>query len=457
MVPFLMPGKLKTGKLRKCVRECAMASLQRAGTPAATALVVASMIGTGVFTSLGFQLIDFSSAPVILALWAIGGVIALCGAVSYAELAGTLHKSGGEYVYLGTIYHPSLGFMAGLLSAIVGFAAPTALTAIAIGRYMHSSFANLPAGGIAAIMIVLATLAHAISGKTSARVQVIATALKLLLILGFLAAAMTMPSSGDIRWQVESSDPASLLAPAFSISLLYVFYSYSGWNAAVYGLEEWHEPARTVRRALVIGTLSVLALYLALNAAFLRAAPMEELRGVVEVGHVAALHLFGKQTAGLISCLLALGLFASLSALLWAGPRVLGAMGRDLPALSFFAARGHVPKRALIFQALLALLLVTLDMSDVVDFEMLLAYTQTGLTLSTLLTVAGVLVLRIKRPELPRHVKVPWYPLPPLIFLLITGWVTLRALQAKPGPVLAGFYTAVICALLWFPLHRRKP
>lgn len=434
-----------------------MEDTHRAGTPAATALVVASMIGTGVFTSLGFQLIDFSSGPVILALWAIGGLIALCGAVSYAELAGTLHRSGGEYVFLGTIYHPSLGFMAGLLSAIVGFTAPTALCAIAIGRYVHSSYPAIPASAVAAILILIATAAHAINSKTSARVQVIATALKLALIAAFLIAALLLPSHGDIRWAPVSNDLSALLQPAFAISLLYVFYSYSGWNAAVYGLEEWHEPARTVKRALVIGTFGVAVLYLALNAAFLRAAPMGELRGVVEVGHVAAVNLFGTQTAGLISCLLGLGLFASLSALLWAGPRVLGAMGRDLTALAFFAPRNGVPIRALMFQGGFALTLVALDACKVVDFEMLLAYTQTGLTLSTLLTVAGVIVLRGKRPDLPRSVSVPWYPLPPLIFLGITGFVMMRAYQAKPGPVLAGIVTAAVCALLWFPIHRRKP
>jgi APA family basic amino acid/polyamine antiporter len=427
-----------------------VSEIKRAGTAAATALVVASMVGTGVFTSLGFQLVDLNSAPQILFLWALGGVIALCGALCYAEVAAALPRSGGEYHFLGTLYHPSLGFMAGMLSATAGFAAPTAITALAFGEYLHETIPALPVKAAAVAVVLAGSAAHAVGTRTSARVQVAATLLKLALIAVFIVAAWLLPGKGDIRWTPDpAADLKTILQPAFAVALLFVFYAYTGWNAAVYGLEEWHRPERTVRRALVGGTLIVSVLYLGLNASFLHAAPVAELRGVVQVGHVASVSLFGDATARAVSGFFALGLFASVSALLWAGPRVLGAMGRDLPALRWFAPRREVPHAALIFQAGLALLLIFAG-----TFRELITLTQIGLTLSTSLVVGGCLVLRHRRPELPRPVHVPLYPLPPLIFLAMSGFVILRSAVAEPGPTLTGLAIATGFFALWFPLQR---
>lgn len=404
------------------------------------------MIGTGVFTSLGFQLHKLTSAPQILLLWLLGGLISLCGALCYAAIAKALPRSGGEHHFLGQLYHPSLGFMAGLLSAISGFAAPTALTALAFGSYLHEALPAIPPRIAAAAVILLGTAAHSLSTRSSARIQVGATALKLLLIVAFLIAAMLLPGKGDIRWTVEpSTDLMGVLQPAFAISLLYVLYSYSGWNAAIYGLEEWERPERTVRRSLITGTLIVTVLYLALNAAFLHAAPVESLRGVIQIGHVAAASLFGETAARPVSGLFALGLFASVSALLWAGPRVLAAMGRSTPALAFFAPAKGVPRLALATQSLLALILVTLG-----EFQSLLTYTQIGLTLSTMLTVAGIFLLRKKTSSpLPRQLIFP-----ATIFLLMTSFIVVRSIIAEPLPTLAGLATVIALILLWFPLHR---
>lgn len=423
----------------------------KAGSAAATSLVVASMIGTGVFTSLGFQLLDYQVAPPILMLWIIGGLTALCGALSYAELASLLPKSGGEYHYLSEIYHPSFGFMSGLLSAVVGFAAPTALSALAIGSYVHGSFPDIPAQAVAVVVIVLGAGAHSFSTSTSARVQTASTALKLLLILAFLIAAAVLPGKGDIEWsQPVSQTQRAMLEPTFAAALLYVFYAYSGWNAAVYGLEEWDRPEKTVRRALVIGTLIVMLLYVALNAAFLHAAPKAELTGVLEVGHVAAVSLFGSSVARWVSMLLAIGLFASVSALLWAGPRVLGAMGRDLPGLRWFAPTAGVPTRALKFQAGLALVLVAVG-----NFDQLLTYTQVGLTLATSLSVFGIFILRRRVPYRLLKSTIPLYPLPPILFLCMTALVVVVSLIHQPWPAISGVVTAVVCALLWIPFNKR--
>jgi len=424
-----------------------MPEKRHAGASAATALVVANMVGTGVFISLGYQLVDFHAAPPILLLWVIGGLIALCGAYSYAELAAALPRSGGEYHFLGTLYHPSLGFMAGLLSAVVGFAAPTAVTALALGGYLQRSFPGVPADATAVAVILLGAVSHALSARTSARVQVAATALKLALIGAFLVAALVLPGHGDIRWRPEPADLGEVFRPAFAGALLFVFYAYSGWNAAVYGLEEWHEPRRTVKRALIGGTLLVLALYVALNAAFLHAAPAAELRGVPEIADVAASSLFGPAAARWTSALLAIGLFSSVSALLWAGPRVLGTMGRDVRALKWFAPRDGVPLRALAFQTALALGFVGYGRLDA-----LVTYTQTGLTLCSALAVAGLFRLQPRPPARRFHV------LPAAVFLAMTGFVIVQSLikTDSRGAALCGLLTAAGCALLWFPLHPKS-
>ena len=409
------------------------------------------MIGTGVFTSLGFQLLDYQAAPPILMLWIVGGLTALCGALCYAELASFLPKSGGEYHYLSVIYHPAFGFMSGLLSAVVGFAAPTALSALALGGYVHASFPVIPVQAVAVVVILLGTAAHSVSTSTSARVQTAATALKLLLILSFLIAAALLPGKGDITWwQPVGLTQRAMLEPAFASALLYVFYAYSGWNAAVYGLEEWDRPEKTVRRALIGGTFLVMLLYVALNAAFLHAAPMAELRGVQEVGHAAAVSLFGSPVAKWISMLLAVALCASVSAMLWAGPRVLGAMGRDLPTLRWFAPVSGVPTRALLFQAGFALVLVLVG-----NFESLLTYTQVGLTLATSLSVFGIFILRRRLPYSLKKSTIPLYPLPPILFLGVTALVVVVSLIHQPWPAITGVLTAVVCALLWIPFNKR--
>ena len=429
-----------------------MSKEARAGAFAATALVVASMVGVGVFTSLGFQLFELNSGPQILFLWLLGGLIALCGAFCYAEVAAALPKSGGEYHFLRSIYHPSLGFMAGMLSAFAGFAAPTAITALAFGEYFHRAFNTVEITHAAAAVILLGTAAHAVSTRTSARVQVAATSLKLLLILIFIIAAWTLPGEGDIRWAIDwKTDALAVAKPAFAVALLYVTYSYTGWNAAVYGLEEWHDPRRTVGRALLWGTLLVTVLYVGLNASFLHAAPVAALRGQEAVGHIASESLFGKGAARMVSGLFAVGLFASARAVLWAGPRVLGAMGRNMRSLSFFAPRRDVPHLALLFQASLALILVF-----AAQLRELMEATQIGLTLSTSLVVAGCMVLRSRSPGLPRPVKVPLYPLPPLIFLAMAGFVIVHSAVRHPGTTLTGGGIALFFALIWFPLKRLR-
>ncbi|WP_338290010.1 amino acid permease [Luteolibacter sp. LG18] len=436
-----------------------MSEKSHAGSASAVALVVANMIGTGVFVSLHYQLFDFHAAPPILLLWIVGGLISLCGALCYATLAKALPRSGGEYHYLTELYHPSLGFMSGLLSAVVGFAAPTAISALALGRYLHSSQDWVRPDVAAYTVIILGTLAHAMSARTSGRVQVAATSIKLTLIVGFLIAAVVLPGKGDIRWLPEAGDAKAIWNPAFATALMFVFYAYSGWNAAVYGLEEWQRPESTVKRALIGGSLLVMFLYIGLNAAFLKAAPVADLAANEEIADAAARSLFGPAAARWTSGLLAIGLFSSVSALLWAGPRVLGSMGRDVAALRWFAPKDGVPLNALVFQTVLALAFVWFGQLDT-----LVNYTQSGLTLCSALAVAGIFILRRRGQASAPHLILS------LIFIGMAGFVILQSLVkefTRPAPAdgyhlasfptLCGLLTALACALLWFPLNRKSP
>jgi basic amino acid/polyamine antiporter, APA family len=418
-------------------------------TPAVS-LVVASMVGTGVFTSLGYQVGDIPSGPAIMLVWALGGLVALCGALSYAELAGALPKSGGEYHFLSVLYHPSLGWTAGLLSAVVGFAAPTALAALALGSYAHRAFPQASPVAVSVAALAFVTAGHLVTLKTSARLQTVSTLLKLALIAGFIIAAFAMPGHGDIRWRVEPAADLEIISnPAFSIALLFVFYAYSGWNAAVYMLEEMEDVRRTVVRALVGGTLLVMGLYLLLNAAFLKAAPAGDLAGVTEVGHVAAEALFGEGAARWFSGLLSLGLVATVSALVWAGPRVLHVMGRDFHALRILSAKNRhgIPVAATLILSTMALAFILTG-----DFGRLLTYTQFALTLCAFLAVLGIFILR-RRPAVAGGFRCPWYPLPPLVFLAMTGFVMIRSLVADPFPTLAGMATVLLAWLCYFPLR----
>jgi APA family basic amino acid/polyamine antiporter len=423
------------------------------GTLPAAALVVSSMVGTGVFTSLGYQVRDIPSGPGILLVWALGGLVALCGALSYAELAGALPRSGGEYHFIGRLYHPSLGWMAGLLSAVVGFAAPTALAALALGSYVHRALPQVSASAAAVVALVAVTGGHLLTLKTSARLQTVATALKLTLILGFIVAAFLKTGHGDIRWEIRPrADFEIITQPAFAVALLFVFYAYSGWNAAVYMLEELEDERRTVARSLVWGTLLVMGLYVLLNAAFLKAAPVADLAGVTEVGHVAAQALFGEGAARWFSGLLALGLVATVSALVWAGPRVLHVMGRDFHFLRVLAARNRhgIPVAATLILSGMALVFVLTG-----DFSQLLTYTQFALTLCAFLTVFGIFIVR-RRPAREGAFRCPLYPLPPLVFLAMTGFVMVRSLVAEPGPTLAGMATVLLAWLCYFPLRKAR-
>lgn len=414
-------------------------SVYKIGFYTGVAIVVANMVGTGVFTSLGFQVQGIPSGFALLMLWLVGGVIALCGALCYGELAAALPRSGGEYHYLSRIYHPAVGFLSGWVSATVGFAAPTALAAIALGRYAASVWPAVHANALSLAVVLAITAVHLISSRAGSRFQVVVTVLKvallaLFIVSGLLAEPQPLPfTPGATDWQL-------LFSPGFAVSLIYVSYAYSGWNAAVYMAGEVEQPQRNLPRILLTGTALVALLYVALNYVFLRTTPLNVLSGQLEIGFLSANQIFGVAVGQLMGAVIAALLVSTVSSMIFAGPRIIQTMGEDLPALRWLSRRSRrgLPVRATLFQSLLTLLFIISG-----TFEDVLIYAGFVLNLFTFLTVLGLFVLRFRQPELPRPYRTWGYPLTPLLFLALNGWTLVFLLRDKTMESLLGLSTVL--------------
>jgi basic amino acid/polyamine antiporter, APA family len=394
--------------------------------PAAAALVAGNMIGTGVFTSLGFQVFDVPSGFGIALLWLLGGVIAFCGAVSYAELGAARPRSGGEYHLLGQAWHPLAGFLSGWLSMTVGFAAPVALACSAFGTYAANSVVGGgPTGRMLCALAVLAlvTLVHLFTTRLSARFQLAATVLKLCVLLVLIAAGWAAAPAAPISFFPQSGDLDLVRRGEFIVALFFVSYSYAGWNAAIYITGELENPARDLPRALIAGTGAVTVIYVLFNMALRRSTPVEELRGQVDVALVGARHLFGETGGRAMGALISLGLVSAISAMMWAGPRVAATMGQDWRLFAALARtnRAGVPFVAVIWQALIAAAFIVAG-----GFQEVVTYIEFTLSLSTFLTVAGVFWLRWKEQGAPRPYRAWGYPVTPALFLLMTGYALVR-------------------------------
>jgi basic amino acid/polyamine antiporter, APA family len=424
------------------------------GFVTACSIVIANIIGTGIFTSLGFQLMDIQSGFPLLMLWIVGGIAALCGALCYGELAAALPRSGGEYHFLSQIYHPSLGFMAGFVSATVGFAAPIALAAMAFGKYLNAvlGFGSPVLLSFAVVWVV--AFFHLRNLQVGSAFQNLSTLIKLLLIGALIIAGLCVQQKQPISFLPAPGDTLTIFGAPFAVALVYVMYSYSGWNAAAYITGEIKRPERNVPRSLLAGTGVVIGIYVFLNAVFLATTPIRELKGQLEVALIAGKHIFGANGGRVAGAVICLGLISAISSMTWIGPRVSMSMGEDhwlLRWLGRKTARG-IPSNAIALQLLIVnLLLLTRN------FESVVQYTQFSLLFCSLLTVLGLIVLRATQPEIPRPYRVRAYPLPPLIFSIITIWMMIYLLLWKTTESLAGIATALAGFLLYFCAAKRRP
>jgi APA family basic amino acid/polyamine antiporter len=433
----------------------------------ATAIVVADMVGVGVFTSLGFQVKDIASGFAILLLWVVGGIVALCGAAAYSELAGMFPRSSGEYNYLTRSYHPALGFMAGWLSATVGFSAPIAVAAMAFGAYFRAAVPALPPtafniGDFAVTWELLlglgvawgVALVHLRGVRSGGLFHNVWTTIKLALIIAFLVAGFIYANPQPITFAPSAHDFTYVAAAPFAISLVFVMYSYSGWNAATYIAGEVRDPQRNLPRALLVGTLIVLVLYVALNAVFLRVAPVDKLVGQLDVAVVAGRYIFGDAGGRAVGGLICLGLVSSISAMTWIGPRVTMTMGEDVPALRIFArtTKNGVPAWAILFQLLVVnVMLLTRSFEAIIDF---IGF---SLTACSFMAVLGVIKLRITQPDLPRPYRAWGYPVTPVIFLAVTAFMMYYLVVNRPVQSLAGVAMMLAGLAIYGASHLKTP
>jgi len=365
------------------------------------------MVGTGIFTTSGVLLERLGSPALLLAVWGAGGVLALLGALCYAELGAAIPEAGGEYAFLSRLYHPLLGFLSGWVSLFAGFSAPIAAAAIGIVEYASRSFPGsaVPARLAAAVLVVLFSAIHARGLETGARVQNALTLLKLAIIAGLLLGGLALGggSTAHLRSTEGTTDPRTI-----GLALLWVSFAYSGWNAAAYLGAEIRDPARNIPRALLVGTGLVTLLYLALNALFVWAVPPGEMAGEIAVGALAAGALFGPAAERWFSLAIAFALLSSLSAFMILGPRVYWAMARDGMMFRFVGdvdAKRGAPWKSVWLQGGLAAGMTLLG-----TFDQILTYMGFALGLFPLIAVVGLFRLRRGGSATFRTPGFPWVP-----------------------------------------------
>jgi len=427
-------------------------SARRLGSASLSALVVANMIGAGVFTTSGFALADLHTPARVLAAWLVGGLLALCGALSYGALARRLPASGGEYLFLARLVHPALGCVAGWVSLLAGFTGAIAFAASAFEAYLLPAAARpawLPADMLAIGVVLLAALLHGRATGLGAWAQNALVALKLVVIVAFLAFAVL--ASDPQAWQGAALRGAdgrigAFEWGAFAQAVVWVSLSYSGFNAAVYVAGEAIEPRRSVPRAMLLGTLVVTALYLALNAVFVLAPPPAAIAGHEDVATRAAQALGGDGLALAMRLTIALALATSVSSMVMAGPRVYAQMAADGVLPRVFARADAAPRQAVALQAVLAIGVIL-----VTRLENLLSYLGFTLAVTSALTVASLFVLARREGIVPMR-GWPWLPLAyvaaTLVIALLTAW-------RRPAEPLAGLVTAALGVIAWWLARRR--
>ncbi len=403
---------------------------RRLGLLSVVAIIVADMVGTGIFTTSGLLMENLRSPVVMVVLWAIGGLIALSGAFCYAELSTAMPYAGGEYYFLSRLFHPMAGFLSGWISFIVGFSAPVAAASIGMSEYLLEAFPGwAPDGqllgvsgtvfarkGFAMALILIFTLLHLQGLRLGSRVHNVLTVIKIVLIVGMIVLGFSSGAgSFDHFTQTTPTDYSFGGFKNMGLSVMWILFAYTGWNAAAYIGSEVRNPQRNLPRSLLMGTAVVIVLYLLLNMFFVYAIPPGDMEGVISVGTTAITNLFGDTSGRVFSLLIAIALFSSVSALIILGPRIYYAMARQGHFFRF-AARIHprtgVPHLSVIIQGAVAILIVFIG-----AFDEILTYMGFALSIFPLMAVAGVFILHRRGMSVFRSPGHPFFP----VFFMVTN------------------------------------
>ena len=409
----------------------------------ATNIVIANIIGAGIFTTSGLLMADLCSPALLIILWAVGGIIAICGALSYGELGANLPEAGGEYMFLSRIYHPSLGFLSGWVSFIVGFSAPIAASALGFSEYFIRAFPEMSVWisentfmGMsditklfAVIIVLIFTLIHSRGIKFGSKVQNILTLLKVLLLVGLIIAGLAFGKGNYENFKAVTTLGGGISSwKTIGLSLMWIMFAYSGWNASTYIGSEIEKPKINLPGSLLIGTGIVIILYLLLNTVFVYAVPPEEMKGVISIGGLAMGKLFGPGAETVFSLLISFALFSSLSAYIIIGPRVYFSMARDglfFKSLSQIHPKHNVPTYSIYLQSLIAIIFILTG-----TFDQILTYMGFSLGIFPLLTIAGSFKIRSNKTI---HTRIPGFPVPQLIYM--SAGITILVLSFMERPV----------------------
>ena len=414
--------------------------LQRGfGLSTATYVVIASMVGTGIVVSPGYMMASLKNYPVIFGLWALGGLLALCGALCVAELAAALPRAGGEYVYLREAYGPMPAFLSGWTSFFLGFSAPLAVVSYIAALYLLTPFQLADSGMghmvkiVATIIIVVVTLPNLFGHRQSAWTQNLTTVVKFGLFVVLVVAAFLF-GNGRLANVMQGQSIGKIEPGTAATQLFYVMFAYSGWNAASYLAGEVKNPAKTLPRSLLLGTGLVILLYLAVNLVFAYAMPLENVGfdNAEQVPQLAVEKLFGARVSSVFTVVLGLTFLATVSAFIITGPRIYYAMAKDslFPSIAgHVSSKGRVPIYAMIAQSVCAIIILFAT-----DFRNLYQYASVGLSVFALLFIAAVYVLRWRLPRMERPFRVPGYPVVPAIFMAVIGFMTVFAFKQWPKP-----------------------
>ena len=429
---------------------------RKLGLSSGVGLVVSNVIGVGVLTNTGYMAVHLGPRAILLA-WVIGGVMAMAGASCYGELARAIPRSGGEYRYLSDLLHPFFGTLAGWTSLLLGFSAPVALAASTAGPFFSTIVPQAPPAVTGTVLIVLATASQAFDARWSKGTQDALALVKGLLIAGFIVVGLVLGAHAVPSWRAPEA-PATLPVRPFAVSLVYIAFAFSGWNAVAYAAEEFRDPRRTVPRAMLWGTALVTVVYLVVNAIFVANLSGERLAGWLgqDTTRITLAHLLMERVAGpgaarATSLFVVLSLASSVIAMTMAGPRVAAAMAAEgfLPrALAGRADRP--PVWSVLLQSGLALALLATN-----SFEALLRSVGAILTLASALTVTLLLRLRFGRTRFPRPSLV--VVAAALVYLAGSAWMLWYTLTDDPRALLWLAVVAVAAAIAYANMARRRP
>ena len=441
------------------------------GLFSATVLVIANMVGTGIFTTSGFIMEELGNPQAMLLCWLVGGVFALCGALCYGEMGAMYPKAGGEYVFLPECFGKCMAFLSGWISLVVGFSAPIAAAAIAFSTYFCRTF-SIPAGPeatfaifgfnlvtfstkslLAISVIVIFSMVHYHSLRMGTRVQNVLTLFKVGLVITFIIAGLCW-GKGSMDHFSGGLGIHTLFQDKFAVSLIFVSFAYSGWNAAAYLGGEIKRPSKNIPLALFAGTCVVLCLYLLLNIVYIYALPVRDMSGVLEVGTKSAGLLFGQEISRYFSGAITIGLLSVLSAMIMTGPRVYYAMAKDGVFFDLFGKVNSVrktPTYSIFLQSGIAILMVI-----TASFDKLLIYIGFTLSLFTMLTVVGMIVLRKTQPSFDRSYKTFGYPITPLLYIMGNLWIIYFSVKSRPVASMFGLVTIGSGLLVYIYFSRKR-